>query len=118
MSASLLMCSSSQPLRLSSLDNQKEIKVKTGDIVELAIDTQPSTGYTWKIEALSCVEKYGDSRIDSGKGTALGRVETEYMRFKAVKIGSGFIDLKYIRPWETDKNPAKQYKVYIDVEDK
>ena len=117
--AFFVMCSSSPAVLISSADNQKEIKAKTGEIIELTIETQPSTGYSWQIASLSCVEKYGESKIDAGTDVRrMGRVETEHIFFKAVKAGSGYIDLKYVRPWEKDDKPAKSYKVSVIVTDK
>ena len=117
--AFLVMCSTAPSVRISASDNQKEIKAKTGEVIELTLDTQPSTGYAWQVVSLSGVEVYGKSKVEShNDGITVGGVETIHLFFKTVKSGAGSIELAYVRSWEPKADAEKHYKVLVVIEDK
>ena len=110
-----VMCATAPSVVITEADNAKNVPLKKGQILQLSLEAQLSTGYGWKISGLSGVEAYGDIEVKTASDIMTGGKDIQIMRFRAIQSGSGFIELKYIRPWKPDDAPLKYYKVGVTV---
>jgi len=96
--------------------NNKNIVVSRGDILQIVLAGNPTTGYSWQVGQL-------DPRIFK-----LLR-EPEYRQTQQAIGGGGFysfelagmapgaaaVTLVYLRPWEKKKPPAKTFRINVMV---
>ena len=108
-----LMCASAPSVLVSEKDNAKQFSLKKGEIIQLSLDAQLSTGYGWQVSSLGGVEQYGDIDVKTAK--VIGGIDTQNIRFRALAAGKGFIELKYIRPWKKDDSPLRYFKVSLSI---
>ncbi|MGL4368432.1 MAG: protease inhibitor I42 family protein [Spirochaetota bacterium] len=110
------MCATAAKYTVMDADNQKSFSLKKGEIIKVELEAQLSTGYGWQVAGLSGVEVYGDTKVITAQKEITGGKDYQYLQFKAVQSGSGFIELKYVQPWNPKSTPAKTYKILISVE--
>ncbi len=102
---------------LSAKDAGKTIHVKQGDLVEVALDGNPTTGYTW--EALpgssTVLQQQGQPEFKPDSN-ALGSGGLMTLRFKAVQAGTADLKLIYHRTFEPNVPPLQSFEVTIVVD--
>jgi inhibitor of cysteine peptidase len=86
-------------------DSGTTCELEVGENFEIRLPENPTTGYTWaavkipegllRPESESFEAETADPRI-------VGRGGTKVMVFKALKAGSGELELRLRRPWEKD----------------
>lgn len=109
-------CAPGGPARIN-LEGDEALRVKNGQVLEISIDSNPTTGYLWSLEgfsgtdALASMGKYkyvrGSDRIGAG-----GK---QIFSFKAVKKGDAKLIFEYRREWERSQAPAKRYTAKVTV---
>ena len=69
----------------------------------VALDSNPSTGYSWQESHDQSFLTLVDKKFEQSPGSKgmPGAGGTEYFRFKALKVGETRITLGYSRPWES-----------------
>ena len=83
------------------------ISVSNGDTFVIALEANPSTGYSWDAEANDDVEFVKSAQVQ-GNSNAVGAPGTQQLTFKAVKTGSSTLTLNYLRPFDPPGTaPAK-----------
>jgi predicted secreted protein len=91
------------------------ITVDDGDEFVIALDANPSTGYTWGAGENANVELVS-SRQTTAKGAPPGASGTQRMTFKAYKTGSSTLELAYGRQFEPGVPPAKTASFDVTVQ--
>jgi predicted secreted protein len=97
---------------------QEAIEVDTNGefIIEIALDSNPSTGYTW-------VATYDETKLELVEDTyeayetdvlVVGAGGTQYLRFKALQNGAVTITMDYQRSWEKQSIDQKIFTINID----
>jgi predicted secreted protein len=82
------------------------ISVDNGDRFVIALDANPSTGYTWDAGENENVDFVASKQV-SEKGAPPGASGTQELTFKAVKQGSSTLELAYARQFEGGVPPAE-----------
>jgi len=102
-------------LEMAEDDNGREVTLAMGEMAELTLAENPTTGYQWELSAKadSVCKLVKDEFEPAGGPTGSGGVHR--WRFKAVKPGSGEIELQYRRPWEKNAAPARSYHARVQV---
>jgi len=82
--------------------NGKKILAQKGDIIELQLDENPTTGYIWKINSfdnkhLNYLENKYQKSIE-----AIGAGGIRTFSFEAIDKGSGELHVSLGNPWEQD----------------
>ena len=100
-------------------DSGKTINIGTNQQFIIALDANPTTGYSWQASydenMLELVG--GESTYEPGEQAeegAVGAGGVEYFRFKAVKTGETEITLVYKRPWEDEGIDQKSFTINIE----
>jgi inhibitor of cysteine peptidase len=104
---------------LTDADNSKQITVKSGDVVTVTLESNPTTGYSWQVIEIdnAVLLQDGDpeyKQAPSSEGL-VGAGGTETFRFKAVGIGETTLGLGYMRPWESVP-PIQTFTIQVIVQ--
>jgi len=110
-------CSPAKQVTLTAKDNGSQVDVKVGGQMVIALDSNPSTGYTWEAKDLdtSMFEQVGDPMFSSSNPGLVGSGGTLTLTFKSLKAGTAALKLVYHRPWETGVDPIDTFAVTVTV---
>ena len=111
-------CSSSaNQVNLTAADNGNSVEVKAGGEIVIALDGNPSTGYTWEAKDLDTTlfEQVGDPFFTSSNPGLVGSDGTLTLTFLTLKEGIATLTLIYHRPWETSVDPVETFAVSVTV---
>lgn len=104
---------------LTNADNGKQITAKTGETLTLALDSNPTTGYSWQVLEINntILVQQGDPEYKQASGTEglVGSGGTETFRFNAAGAGTTTLKLGYMRPWESVP-PIETFTVQVIVQ--
>lgn len=107
-------CSSGGTRALTESDNGSEVTVEVGDVIEVALEENPSTGYSWHPAALpGMLELVGDDYVEPDTDL-VGAPGTRELRFEVIAEDAGILRLEYIRPFD-DPPVAERIVEYIVV---
>jgi predicted secreted protein len=102
---------------LQMQDSGKEIRVKAGEVIELALKIQAGTGYTWEFHHLD--EKHFRVVHTETKSLAepnvMGGPVLQIWRLKAIEPGDATLSLDYFRPWEGRDKAVKHFEVKVFI---
>ncbi|GEM_PF-358786 len=101
---------------LTQDDDGKAVELAQGQMLAIALEANPTTGYTWEVAA-------GDAQIIKLEGEPDYRAESDAigagglmtLKFRAVGVGTTDLKLVYHRPWEKDQEPAETFEVTVTV---
>jgi predicted secreted protein len=113
----LAACSSDSDSGSRSVTTYHEgdsISVAKGDGFKVALEANPSTGYTWDAGSNPNV-KFVSSRQVSAKNAPPGASGTQELTFKATKKGTSTLELAYARQFEGGVPPAKTASFDVTV---
>jgi predicted secreted protein len=100
---------------VSQDDNGGEFTLERGDALEISLPATSGTGYTWKVEPVAggIVTQVGDPEFkrDSAMPGASGR---QVFHFTRGAVGSGILEMRYVRPWEKAPHP-KVFRITLTV---
>jgi inhibitor of cysteine peptidase len=102
-------------LTLGEQDNGRRLPARVGDVIEVRLAENASTGYRWApdihdarvLEAIEAAANYPNAAVGSG-GEAI-------FRFRVVGPGSGSLALKSWRHWEGAGSTVQRFAVTIDA---
>jgi beta-N-acetylhexosaminidase len=102
-------------LTINENNSGETLTLYPGDIMELTLESNPSTGYAWQGDlniagVLEVIEHGFKSR-----GVLPGAPGEEYWLLKAAGPGSGSLSLEYSRSWEEDNDPVNRFAAVISV---
>ena len=96
------------------------IKLDVSDVVEIRLESNPTTGYSWFLEDAvdnNIVLITGPEFIESKEEKdIIGAGGHEIFTVKALSKGKASILLNYKRPWEEEEEPIKAFEVTISVD--
>lgn len=117
-------CSNSGPstpgidaeVRIDGSRDGGQVTLLRGQVLVLALDANPSTGFTWEVEQLdtSILRQLGLPMFQPGSDL-MGAGGTQTFRFQSLRSGETDIRLAYRRPWEEGVEPADRYEVRVIV---
>ncbi|HEX8969139.1 MAG TPA: protease inhibitor I42 family protein [Chloroflexota bacterium] len=102
-------------LRLSRTDDGVVAQVGVGDVVEIRLAENPSTGFTWAIEPLPPMVRLEDTAFQAPPDAAIGTGGTRLARFRVAASGQATIRLKHWRDWEGDASVTERFSVTLRV---
>ena len=103
-------------LSLVETDNDRTVDARLGDVVQVSLPENATTGYRWTIdrydediiEAIGSEPRYPTGRVASGGEIAF--------TFTSKKAGIGEIALKHWRHWEGDRSVIGRFRVRLNVQ--
>ncbi|MGC3964286.1 MAG: protease inhibitor I42 family protein [Rhodocyclaceae bacterium] len=102
---------------LSDADSGADRFVKAGDIIEISLPANHTTGFTWGFVADSAttVVSLGQPQYVQNAGTGLGRGGVEKWRFRANRAGTQTLRFEYRRPADRTTPPSRTASFNIRV---
>jgi len=103
--------------KLTAADANSTVTLKVGNLLEVSLEGNPTTGYTWELAPGGGVllSRQGASEFKPNtKAMGSGGVVT--LRFKAVQEGRMKLKLVYHRTFEPNVPPVKSFDVDLVVE--
>ena len=106
----------SKEVKLTKKEAGESVEVAKGGTLEITLEGNPTTGYTWEVESVDdkVLKQEGepDSKPDSD---AVGAGGMMTLKFKAEGTGKTDLKLVYHRSWEKDEAPAETFEVSVTV---
>jgi len=87
---------------ITDADNGKQIAVNSGDAIIVALESNPTTGFSWQL-----------TEMDNAVLKQVG--EVKYESDEAVSTGEVNLTLWYMRPWESVQ-PLETFTIQVVVQ--
>ena len=105
--------------RITDIDNGNQITVKSGEVITLTLESNPTTGYSWQVMDIDNVilVQDGDSEFTQASNLEglVGAGGMETFRFEAIGVGEATLELGYMRPWESVQ-PLETFSIRVIVQ--
>ena len=105
---------------LTEKNNGDSINLKINDDIEIKLESNPTTGYSWFLNDnvdVTIVSVSDPVFIESEKDKELvGAGGYEIFTIKAISKGKTGIILNYERPWEEGVEPIETFEITISVD--
>lgn len=103
-------------ISLTETDNQRDIKMKVKDSLDISLEGNPTTGYVWeKIEENdTAIYVLEESKYVRNK-PLLGSGGKFVFTFQIIAAGKSRLRLIYHRPFEKNILPANSFEVNIEA---
>ncbi|MBN2309978.1 MAG: protease inhibitor I42 family protein [Candidatus Hydrogenedentes bacterium] len=102
-----------------ALASGSELTVTAGEVFQLALRENATTGYRWEFGAPydEAILKLLDDTVETPDSPGrVGVGGTRRWRFEALAAGTTTVRLRYVRPWEQDAEPARQAALTVTVQ--
>ena len=117
--AALASCASptANVTKLTAQDADSTVNIRVGNTLEIALEGNPTTGYTWEIapDSEALLSQQGEAEFKSAS-SALGSGGIITLRFKAMQPGNMKLKLIYHRTFEPNVPPLQSYEFGLVVE--
>lgn len=98
---------------MRSFRDQTEIAVDVGEVFEIVLEGNFTTGYRWEVtqspDAISLVS----DEMRAG-GDAPGAAGTQHFQFKTISGGCFSLEFSYRRPWEDAGADERRIDVQVE----
>jgi len=105
-------------IKLNKNDSGKTIELDTGNILEITLIANNTTGYQWKISNInsSILKKISEEYFpDKASQNIVGSGGKFVVKFKAENIGNSSLEMVYRRSFEKDIAPAEKFNLNVLV---
>jgi inhibitor of cysteine peptidase len=109
-------CASTPLIIASDSDNGKSLKIKKGELLEIRLESQMSTGFGWKIRTILGLVQKGSTEVITEMSGKTGGKDIQKMIFLANQTGNGSIELVYVQTWDEKSHPEKLYRLNFVIE--
>lgn len=101
---------------VTDADKGATVQLKTGDVLELRLKSNPTTGYEWSVEPKSTplLKLTGQSQTGATQ-PGVGRPIFQIFKFQATGRGSGVLLLHYVRSWEKPDPNEEQFDLHLTI---
>jgi len=117
LSAMAVGCAPAREVKLGTDANGREIEIKKGQPLAIALEGNPTTGYTWEVQEPldeQVLRQVGEAEFKP-ESDQIGAPGVLTFRFEAVNAGCTILQLVYHRPWEEDVEPLEVFSVQVIV---
>jgi len=110
---------SGSPQRMTVSEPTGEVVLAGGQELGVELRSNVTTGYRWElvppVPDVLTVTEAGTYSAAPGSEARVGAGGTTLFVFRAVRPGSGVVNLAYRRPWETEVPPARTVRFEVTV---
>jgi len=102
---------------ITDADKGGEVRLKTGDQLELRLKSNPSTGYMWYVQAKSTplLKLVRQSQTETTE-PGVGRPIFQVFQFEPRRGGDGVLQLHYVRSWEKPAPDEERFEIHVFIE--
>lgn len=112
-------CASNPTASVTLSDDAKcPVQLKRGQTLIVSLPSNPTTGYRWNVQEVSeaQLKSLGPEVFSSPEKDVIGGDGVSTWRFQAAEPGQGRLYFTYLRPWESDGEPAGLFDCRVEVE--
>jgi inhibitor of cysteine peptidase len=99
-------------VELDVTDSLSEVSLDVGDQLDVSLEANPTTGYSWELGPLPEGLQLVSSEFEEPGGSLVGAPGMQRFVFEAVGAGSGTLRFEYVRVFE-DPVVAEQIVEYV-----
>ncbi|MGE5210922.1 MAG: protease inhibitor I42 family protein [Acidobacteriota bacterium] len=99
-------------VELDAGDSLSEVSRDAGDQLDVSLEANPTTGYSWELGPLPEGLQLVSSEFEEPGGSLVGAPGMQRFVFEAVGAGSGILRFEYVRVFE-DPVVAEQIVEYV-----
>ncbi len=97
-------------------DKGATVQLKTGDMLDVQLKSNPTTGYQWSVDPKSTpLLKMTEQGQTQATQPGVGRPIFQIFKFQAIGPGSGVLLLHYIRSWEKPSADDQQFDLHVTI---
>jgi inhibitor of cysteine peptidase len=85
---------------LGEADSLSEVSLDVGDQLDVELESNPTTGYSWELGPLPDGLQLVSSDFDEPDGSLVGAAGTQVFVFDVVGPGSGILRFEYVRVFD------------------
>lgn len=102
---------------VTDADNGKTVTIKMGDVLEVRLNANPTTGYSWYLqkESTPLLKISGQSQTPPPQGV-LGAPVVQIFDFKTTGKGTGVLMLHYVRSWLNPDPNEQLWSLHVTIE--
>jgi Predicted secreted protein len=102
--------------QITEADAGRQIELHAGDMLELTLPANPTTGYQWETSDLdSAILRPVGEPTFKPSSNAVGSAGQVTLRFEAVGVGQADLKLILHRPFEKDVAPIQTFEATVIV---
>jgi len=103
--------------QLTQSDSGKTLALNKGDVLQVTLDCNPSTGYSWQVMQINdaVLVQAGEAEYQPG-GDMPGAPGTCVFRFNAISAGTSTLKLGYKQWWDAQMAPDPVFEVTVNVQ--
>lgn len=101
--------------QLREQDSGGSVELQPGEKLEIILDGNPTTGYTWEQTTGDEAVMKLDGALYSSESNLIGAGGTYLLRFSAIAPGETIITLIYHRSFESGVPPLRTFIVQVTV---
>jgi inhibitor of cysteine peptidase len=107
-------------VNVNASDSGGRVNISVGNLLIVTLDSNATTGYSWNLSAISntsVIAKVSDEYATPTPTNPplMGQGGQEVWTFEALAAGTANITMKYIRPWESEAEPAANFSITVNV---
>ena len=101
---------------VTDADKGATVQLKAGDVLEVRLKSNPTTGYEWYVHPQSTplLKPNGQSQTQSTQ-PGVGRPIVQIFKFATAGKGTGVLLLHYVRSWEAPDPNEEQYNLHVTI---
>jgi predicted secreted protein len=110
------LAAASEVTALQAKDNGREILVKVGTIIELSLEKQGGTGYTWESDQLD-KKRFQLMKTETRPlSDKIGAPVLMTWWLKVKNAGESQLAMEYFRPWEGKCKAVEHFRVKVNIQ--
>jgi predicted secreted protein len=102
---------------VTDADKGGTVTIKMGDVLEVRLSSNPTTGYAWYLlkQSTALLKLTGQSQTQATQ-PGVGRPIVQIFDFAPTGKGTGVLLLHYVRSWEPPDPNEEQYSLHVTIE--
>jgi len=102
---------------VTDADKGSTVHLKMGDVLEVRLSSNPTTGYEWSVDPKSTplLRQTGKSQSPAAQ-PGVGHPIVQIFKFEPTGKGMGILLLHYVRSWEKPDPNEQQYDLNVTIQ--
>ena len=102
---------------VTDADKGGTVTIKMGDVLEVRLSSNPTTGYEWSVDPKSTplLRQTGQSQSPAAQ-PGVGHPIVQIFKFEPTGKGMGILLLHYVRSWEKPDPNEQQYDLNVTIQ--
>jgi len=102
---------------VTDADKGGTVEIKMGDVLEVRLNSNPTTGYEWYLQKQStALLKLTGQSWTQPPPDHVGAPVVQILDFAPTAKGTGVLLLHYVRSWEPPDPNEEQYSLHVTIE--